>query len=234
MSVDDIAVLMLRQGGVFRHYKGGCYKVLGVASVEARPAEEVVVYQSLADGRIWTRPVENFLESLEVAGERVQRFQALPVFTLPAPGDGPEQHPLCGVRVLSALKRLVARIQGEFAVLRASLAYRATPLSREHLENLTLQRVMPQQIQCTVPSPELDGISLATPTAYSLEDLVVTMLIRLRLDDDNWSELSPDTSMARRRPRLFVQWLDGLLTQLGWTDQWLQQTTGISQSKPPA
>ena len=48
---------------IFRHFKGGYYVVLYTATIEAdRDAEQVVVYQSLQDGRVWTRPISSFQE----------------------------------------------------------------------------------------------------------------------------------------------------------------------------
>lgn len=46
---------------LYRHFRGGYYIVHSVASVEST-GEQVVVYQSLQDGRVWTRPVSSFTE----------------------------------------------------------------------------------------------------------------------------------------------------------------------------
>lgn len=46
---------------LYRHFKGGYYIVHSVATVEST-GEQVVVYQSLQDGRVWTRPVSVFQE----------------------------------------------------------------------------------------------------------------------------------------------------------------------------
>ena len=47
--------------GIYRHFKGGYYVVLHIASQEA-DGELQVVYQSLQDGRVWVRPVSVFSE----------------------------------------------------------------------------------------------------------------------------------------------------------------------------
>lgn len=48
---------------IYRHFKGGYYIVQAIATVEAdRNGEQVVIYQSLQDGRVWTRPVYSFIE----------------------------------------------------------------------------------------------------------------------------------------------------------------------------
>jgi hypothetical protein len=42
------------EGSVYRHYKGGLYRMLHLATDEAT-GEDIVVYRSLADDRIWVR-----------------------------------------------------------------------------------------------------------------------------------------------------------------------------------
>lgn len=69
--------------GIFRHFKGGYYLVHAVA-VEEETQERVVVYQSLKDGVMWTRPLKVFQEPVpkgkdnptgqEYRFERVQDF----------------------------------------------------------------------------------------------------------------------------------------------------------------
>lgn len=61
-------------GGTYRHYKGNQYKVLHVAK-HSETLEDMVVYQCLyGDYSIWVRPMEMFLETVEVNGEIVDRF----------------------------------------------------------------------------------------------------------------------------------------------------------------
>lgn len=52
----------MQVSSIYRHFKGGYYIVHSVARVESNRDEEVVVYQSLQDGQVWTRPVSSFLE----------------------------------------------------------------------------------------------------------------------------------------------------------------------------
>jgi len=60
--------------GLYRHFKGGVYQVL-YHGVHSEANEVVVVYRSLADGRVWVRPVSNWLEpAVNDAGQQVQRF----------------------------------------------------------------------------------------------------------------------------------------------------------------
>lgn len=62
------------QPGVYRHYKGPKYRVLGVAH-HSETDELLVVYQLLyGDFGLGARPLDMFNESVEVDGEQVPRF----------------------------------------------------------------------------------------------------------------------------------------------------------------
>ena len=56
----------------FRHYKGGLYELVCVATLES-DLSEMIVYRA-ADGSIWARPKEVFFELIDVGGQQVQRF----------------------------------------------------------------------------------------------------------------------------------------------------------------
>ena len=61
--------------GRYRHYKGNEYIVLGVAK-HSETLEEMVVYrQDYGERGLWVRPKEMFLETVDVKGQRVDRFQ---------------------------------------------------------------------------------------------------------------------------------------------------------------
>ena len=63
--------------GRYRHYKGKEYTVLGVAR-HSETQEELVVYrQEYGDHGLWVRPKQMFLETVEVDGQAVPRFQYL-------------------------------------------------------------------------------------------------------------------------------------------------------------
>ena len=60
--------------GRYRHYKGGAYEVLGVAT-HSETEERLVVYRPLyGEGALWVRPLAMFVEWVEVDGERKPRF----------------------------------------------------------------------------------------------------------------------------------------------------------------
>ncbi|WP_280563865.1 MULTISPECIES: DUF1653 domain-containing protein [unclassified Chromohalobacter] len=61
--------------GIYRHYKGASYEVLGVAQ-HSETEESLVVYRALyGDYGLWVRPLTMFCETVEVAGEPVPRFE---------------------------------------------------------------------------------------------------------------------------------------------------------------
>ena len=60
--------------GKYKHYKGGEYEVVGMAK-HSETQEEMVVYKSLKDGQVWARPFENFIEEVDVEGEKFPRFK---------------------------------------------------------------------------------------------------------------------------------------------------------------
>lgn len=63
--------------GRYRHYKGREYLVLGVAK-HSETEEEVVVYrQDYGERGLWVRPKTMSLETVEVDGQQVPRFQFL-------------------------------------------------------------------------------------------------------------------------------------------------------------
>ncbi len=56
----------------YRHYKGGLYELVCMATLEA-DLSEMVVYRA-ADGSIWTRPKDVFFQLVEVDGQLMPRF----------------------------------------------------------------------------------------------------------------------------------------------------------------
>lgn len=55
--------------GMYRHYKGALYEVIGVAR-HSETEESVVAYRALyGDYGLWVRPLDMFTETVEVQGE---------------------------------------------------------------------------------------------------------------------------------------------------------------------
>ena len=62
------------RSGLYRHYKGNDYRVIGLAR-HSETMETVVVYQALYGAcGLWVRPAAMFNETVEVGGKRVPRF----------------------------------------------------------------------------------------------------------------------------------------------------------------
>ena len=60
--------------GLYRHYKGNDYRVIGGAR-HSETHEVLVVYQALYGERgLWVRPAAMFNETVEAVGKRVPRF----------------------------------------------------------------------------------------------------------------------------------------------------------------
>ncbi|MGH1485326.1 MAG: DUF1653 domain-containing protein [Cellvibrionaceae bacterium] len=63
--------------GRYRHYKGGEYDVISVAT-HSETGETLVVYRCLYDeGSWWVRPLDMFTESVTVDGKKFPRFTLL-------------------------------------------------------------------------------------------------------------------------------------------------------------
>lgn len=60
--------------GLYRHYKGNQYRVLGMAR-HSETEEWLVLYHPEATPEsLWVRPLAMFVEDVEVDGQRVPRF----------------------------------------------------------------------------------------------------------------------------------------------------------------
>ncbi|HSP31466.1 MAG TPA: DUF1653 domain-containing protein [Halomonas sp.] len=60
--------------GIYRHYKGNLYEVMGIAQ-HSESEEHVVVYRALyGDYGLWTRPLEMFTETVTKEGHSQPRF----------------------------------------------------------------------------------------------------------------------------------------------------------------
>ena len=60
--------------GRYRHFKGGEYEVLGIAT-HSETGEELVVYRACyGEKKLWVRPKDMFLQVVEYEGKEVPRF----------------------------------------------------------------------------------------------------------------------------------------------------------------
>lgn len=61
--------------GIYKHYKGKLYEVIGVAQ-HSETGEQMAVYKTLyGDLSLWVRPLTMFEEMIERDGEQVARFE---------------------------------------------------------------------------------------------------------------------------------------------------------------
>lgn len=67
--------------GKYKHFKGKLYEVIGIARNSENSEEEFVVYKALYDSEefgnntLWIRPKQMFLETVNLDGKQVPRFE---------------------------------------------------------------------------------------------------------------------------------------------------------------
>lgn len=69
--------MMKVKPGVYRHYKGKKYRVIGVAK-HSETLEDLVVYEALYENemsKLWIRPASMFLDEVEKDGKKMKRFE---------------------------------------------------------------------------------------------------------------------------------------------------------------
>lgn len=59
--------------GLYKHFKGKMYEVIGIAQ-HSESLEEYVVYKHLDDGSLWIRPSSMFSETITRDGKTFPRF----------------------------------------------------------------------------------------------------------------------------------------------------------------
>ena len=65
------------QAGLYRHYKGNTYQIIGIAK-HSETEEDLVVYRALyGECGLWVRPLDMFCEKVEVGGKLIPRFELL-------------------------------------------------------------------------------------------------------------------------------------------------------------
>ncbi|WP_457333606.1 DUF1653 domain-containing protein [Rhizobacter sp. P5_C2] len=78
MTEPDLPPLPILPLGLYRHYKGGEYEVIGVAR-HSESLEPMVVYRPLYnDTGWWVRPFEMFIGTVEIDGVVCRRFEPVP------------------------------------------------------------------------------------------------------------------------------------------------------------
>ena len=65
------------QLGIYRHYKGNQYKVIGFAK-HSETLEDMVIYKAQhGDGGTWVRPLSMWENLIEFGGKTVKRFERI-------------------------------------------------------------------------------------------------------------------------------------------------------------
>lgn len=74
---DELSVPLL-EIGIYEHYKGGRYEVIGVA-LHSEDLSPLVVYRPLYEttAKLWVRPYEMFIGTVTLGEKIVPRFQKI-------------------------------------------------------------------------------------------------------------------------------------------------------------
>ncbi|MBP6994033.1 DUF1653 domain-containing protein [Candidatus Woesebacteria bacterium] len=65
--------------GVYRHYKGGTYKIHFIVK-HTETLEDLVVYEALYNNpkaKYWVRPIDSFVGEVTKDGQTIPRFQLI-------------------------------------------------------------------------------------------------------------------------------------------------------------
>jgi hypothetical protein len=75
MNDHDLPPLLETPTGLYRHYKGGLYEVIGTAR-HSESLEPMTVYRALYGAHgLWVRPAAMFAETVEIDGVVRLRFE---------------------------------------------------------------------------------------------------------------------------------------------------------------
>lgn len=67
---------IIQSGGLYRHFKGNIYEIIAIAK-DCEDLKEIVVYRNVEKGDIWTRPLDNFCETVTRDGRTFKRFEKI-------------------------------------------------------------------------------------------------------------------------------------------------------------
>lgn len=80
-KMDIIKTNMKVKKGIYKHFKGDFYQVIGMAR-HSESLEEMILYRHVNEdpnkdffGEMWVRPATMFLETVERDGKKVPRFE---------------------------------------------------------------------------------------------------------------------------------------------------------------
>ena len=65
----------MEEGDIYEHYKGNLYQIICVGR-HSETLEAVVIYRALyGDFGVWVRPLNMFLEQVDLNGKSIARFK---------------------------------------------------------------------------------------------------------------------------------------------------------------
>lgn len=59
--------------GKYKHYKGGIYEVIGMAT-HTETLESMVIYKKCSSGSVWVRPASMWNELVDIPSGKIKRF----------------------------------------------------------------------------------------------------------------------------------------------------------------
>ena len=68
--------------GFYKHYKGGCYDVIGIGK-HSETQEQLVIYKHVYTNEIWIRPLTMFIEKITVDNKLIKRFERIDNLPIP-------------------------------------------------------------------------------------------------------------------------------------------------------
>jgi hypothetical protein len=75
MKTNALPPLPTLAPGLYVHYKGGCYQLVGIAR-HSETHDPMVVYRpQYGEGAMWVRPFAMFIEDVVIDGVRQPRFK---------------------------------------------------------------------------------------------------------------------------------------------------------------
>ncbi|HRN90287.1 MAG TPA: DUF1653 domain-containing protein [Candidatus Saccharibacteria bacterium] len=76
--MSDVLEIPKLEPGIYEHYKGNRYKVVGVG-VDTETEQPVVIYQPIysSDVSFWVRPYDMFVGTVDVGGNMIPRFKKI-------------------------------------------------------------------------------------------------------------------------------------------------------------
>jgi hypothetical protein len=81
MNIDTPPLKHRLKSGIYKHYKGGFYKLVGVGRMDDEGMVEYAVYREISrgletgEGPLWLCLVAEFTEEVEFRGKTTPRFQ---------------------------------------------------------------------------------------------------------------------------------------------------------------